>query len=478
MNTTYLQYILQHNCRIGINKAVVAGVSGGPDSLCLLDILWRLGYPVVVAHLNHGLRSEADEEAIKVEQEAITRNLPFIQNKVDVKNYAENQGLSVEEAARIVRYRFLFEQARVYQAQAVAVGHTADDQVETVLMHFLRGTGLAGLGGMQYYSLPNSWDQEIALVRPLLGTWREEIMEYLQERCIQPEVDESNQNRRFFRNRLRHELIPELEKYNPQIKRAMFNMADILRGDEEIVRDQVDRAWKECCVEQGPGYLGYAIDSLSRQSLGLQRQLLRRGLSVLVPGLNDIDFKAIERGIVSIKNPSPAKTELMAGVDLRTEAGLLWLATRGTTLPLGEWPQVGIGMDCVLNLPGECNLGGGWVIRAGLIAVSPELIAQAEINPDPFQVWMDEDKIKSPISVRRRKTGDKLKPLGMGGHSVKLTDFMINLKIPSRARDGWPVITCAGEIIWVPGYRMGEFTRLRPSTRHAIHMQLSREEHC
>lgn len=474
MDLNNLQYILQHNCLIGINKAVVTGVSGGPDSLFLLDVLWRLGYRVIVAHLNHGLRPKAEEEAMKVESEASKRNLAFAYSKVNVRQYSRVNRLSVEEAARVVRYQFLFHEARKANAQAVAVGHTADDQVETVLMHFLRGSGLAGLSGMQYCCLPNSWDQEISLIRPLLGLWRGDILKYLEERAIQPEIDESNEDRRYFRNRLRHDLIPILEKYNPQVKRSLFNMAEVLRGDEAIVEMEVSRAWNDGLVERGPGYLGYNLEWLRNQSLGMQRQLLRKGMLTLVPGLRDIDFKSIDRGVNCIQNYLPGKTELVGGLHLEIEAGRLWLIHQDATPPVEDWPQIGEGLVFSLALPGQCDLGNGWIIETRLVDAADEVIAQAKVNLDLYQVWMDAEQILHLMHVRRRRTGDRMKPLGMGGHTVKLSDLMVNHKIPSRVRDGWPVIVCGEEIIWVPGLRLAETVRITSTTRQVAHMKLMR----
>jgi tRNA(Ile)-lysidine synthase len=476
VNINDLQYILQHNCQIGINKAVVTGVSGGPDSLCLLDILCRLGYPIIVAHLNHGLRSKSDQEAHQVHQHALSRNLPYVQKKVDIYSYAQENRLSIEEAARVVRYRFLFDLARKNRAQAVAVGHTADDQVETVLMHYLRGSGLAGLSGMGYYSLPNSWDKEIPIVRPLLGTWRDEIIQYLQERGIQPEIDESNQDRRYFRNRLRHDLIPELEHYNPKIKKALFHTAEILRGDHAIIQQSVDRVWAECCIEHGAGYIGFALDGLSRQPVGMQRQLLRRGMTALIPDLRDIEFKVIERGVERIKHYGFGKTELISGLHIQVDPGVVWLVSQNATLPIGDWPQVISGKEYYLDLPGECKLGNGWKIRAEQLLANAELFARVEKNTDPYRVWMDADKIVFPLLVRKRLAGDRFKPFGMGGHSVKLSDLMINFKVPSKARISWPVLVSGEEITWVPGVRMGEIARLVSSTQRVAFLQLQKTD--
>src|SRR5512136_2975940 len=167
-----LETILQERCELEPGKPVLVGVSGGADSLCLLGILRETGYQVIVAHFNHRLRPEADQEAAAVSELAKSRGLPFVSAEADVRQVAVTQSLSLEEAARMLRYRFLFTAAKENSAQAVAVGHTADDQVETVLMHFLRGAGLAGLKGMEYRTILPVFDPLIPLVRPLLMLWR------------------------------------------------------------------------------------------------------------------------------------------------------------------------------------------------------------------------------------------------------------------------------------------------------------------
>jgi len=145
-----LPLVLQNYCRLDIKNPILLGVSGGPDSVCLLDLLSRLGYRIVVAHFNHRLRAEAHEEARRVGDLVDRMRVPFVVGSQDVARYAQIKGLSIEEAAREARYKFLFEQAERLHVQAVMVGHTADDQVETVLMHLLRGAGLDGLQGMAY----------------------------------------------------------------------------------------------------------------------------------------------------------------------------------------------------------------------------------------------------------------------------------------------------------------------------------------
>ncbi len=158
-----LSHILREECQLDPAKPIVVGVSGGPDSLCTLDVLERCGYSPVVAHFNHQLRPEAEAESEVIRQLAENRKLPFIKGEDDVAARAEKRNESLEEAARNARYQFLFSSAKSVAAQAVAVGHSADDQAETVLMHLLRGAGMDGLSGMVFRALPNAWSEKFPL---------------------------------------------------------------------------------------------------------------------------------------------------------------------------------------------------------------------------------------------------------------------------------------------------------------------------
>ncbi len=468
------QYILQHNCRIELNKPVLVGVSGGPDSLCLLDLFWQSGLSVVVAHLNHGLRLAADAEAEVVRREAEARKLQFIYQKIDVFEYAERQRISIEEAAREVRYRFLFEHARLTGAQAVAVGHTADDQVETVLMHLLRGTGLAGLRGMKYRAVPNNWNAIIPLIRPLLGFWRVDIQRYLDEHGIHAVLDESNLDVDYFRNRVRSELIPYLQKYNPKIKQALFRMADIVGNDYEVIENMVSSAWDECCVFKGNGYVGYDIGHLSEKPKGVLRQLIRRGIELIRDGLRDTDYDQIERAVDFIFTPTTTRTNLNEDVYLQREGQILWLALREAELPIFDLPQLAGDKGYVLDVPGVCHFAQGWVFSVELVELNSSVLKCLQANRDAYQAWVDADCLSLPLELRGRKPGDRFQPLGMTQGSIKISDFMINQKIPQRARDHYPLVVSGGEIIWIPGYRLGHKVRVTSDTKRIIHMSLAR----
>ncbi len=419
-----VSHILQYNCKLIPDKPVVIGVSGGPDSLCLMDVLWRLGYALVVAHFNHGLRPEAADEAKKVEAQARQRGLSCIVGSQDVAAYARQHGLSLEEAGRTLRYRFLFAQAERHHAQAVAVGHTADDQVETLLMHLLRGAGTSGLRGMEYCSLPNPWSTKIPLVRPLLGVWRDEVLAYVDKHGLQPVWDASNLDRTFYRNRLRHELIPYLEASHPGLRRRLWRTAEVLRQEDNLLEALVDQVWPACV----PGveahtlaplqFLALEREAFLAQPLALQRRLLRRAMAHLQPGLRQVDFETIERGLAFIAAPATGQCLLSGGLRLLSEGQRLWLAAWQADLPRADWPQLPSALAMEVPLPGVISLPQNWELQA-------EVLERAQINdqtiltnPDPFQAWLDAEALPLPLYLRRRRPGDRLWTLGMGGHSL------------------------------------------------------------
>ena len=466
-----LDSILQHECKLVRDRPVIAAVSGGPDSLCLLDCLWRLGYAVIVAHFNHGLRPEAGAEAEAVRRTTERMGVPFVQEQANVRRFQEESHLSLEEAARTLRYRFLFEQAHTSSAQAVAVGHTADDQVETVLMHLLRGAGSAGLRGMRYRSLPNAWSDTIPLARPLLGVWRSQVMETIAQRGLEPVMDPSNQDTTFYRNRLRHELIPYLQGYNPRIKDVLWRTAEVLGEEYAVLEENVEKAWDNCMTMQSPGAISFDPTALRAQPAGIQRMLMRRAVSLLQPGLRDVDFASVERALKFLASPlRSGKSDLAAGLRLLLEDGRFWLAKWEADLPGLGWPQVPPGKELALPVPGEMELPEGWVLQAVRLPVEATL----ERDPHPYQAWLDAASLEAPLHVRGRRPGERFQPLGMGEHSLKLSDFMINAGLPRRARDGWPLVCSGQAVAWVPGFRPAHFARLTEATREVVHITLFR----
>lgn len=468
--------ILTEDCRLNIDQPVLVGVSGGPDSLCLLDAIERSGYLPVAAHFNHHLRSDAAQDLEMVRSFAEGRGMLFVAGESDVGALASMGKSSIEEAARHARYTFLYDQAISYGAQAVAVGHNADDQVETVLMHLLRGSGLEGLGGMSVRALPNAWSENIPLVRPLLSFWRDQILEYSQDQGLNPVIDTTNEDKTHFRNRLRHELIPFLADYNPAVRKVIWRSAEVLRGDFELLEQVVDRAWQDCFLNSGAGFAAIDAQRASKHPIGVQRYLLRRTIAMLRPELRDIGFETIERGREILQDwRQPAEVDLISGLKLVSESGRLWVADWSADLPSDDWPQV-LDAESKLSVPGSIRLAGKWQLFAEKISTTDLIRETFQKEPDPYQVVLDLDSIQTPLLVRSRREGDRFHPLGLGEHSVKLSEFMINEKLPRRARRGWPLVFSGEQIAWVPGLRMADPFRITDATQVAVKLELIRPD--
>ena len=457
---------------------MIVGVSGGPDSLCLMSVLRKAGYHVIVAHFNHKLRPDSDVDANVVEQTASRLNLASIIESGDVRAYAEAEKLSVEEAARFMRYRFLMAQAQRLQAQAVAVGHTADDQVETVLMHFIRGAGLAGLKGMNYRTVIQAFDPQIPVVRPLLDSWREETVVYCAANGLRPRHDPSNASLDFFRNRLRHLLIPTLESYNSRFREVVWRTSRSLAGDYEILASVLDEAWKTCVSQQNPGFITFDATSLMNQPLGLQRNLIRRAIEAVHPDELDINFATLERATNFISDPDEVRhhrMDLTGGVHLIREGSLIYIAARNVTLPIERWPQMPNESNVIqLRIPGTVKLSGDWKLNCERWNIASLATEQARANEDPFQAWIDAQGIDDALELRVREEGDRFEPLGMDGHEIKISDFFINVKLPQRARDRWPLLCVGEKVVWVPGYRPAHPFRLTESTRQALYFSMTK----
>jgi len=473
-----LHSILRDQCGLSRESPVIVGVSGGPDSLCLMSVLRKAGYHAIVAHFNHKLRPDSDTDANIVERTAARLNLASVIESGDVRAYAESEKLSIEEAARIMRYRFLMRQAHRLNAQAVAVGHTADDQVETVLMHFIRGAGLAGLKGMTYRTIIRMFDPEIPVVRPLLDTWREETVVYCAANGFRPRHDPSNASLDFFRNRLRHLLIPTLESYNPRFREAIWRTSRSLTSDYEILADILDNAWTSCVVQEDSGFITFDSAALTGQPLGLQRNLIRRAIEYVHPDDLDINYATLERATNFISDPDVirhARMDLTGGVHLLREGPLIYIAAKNVTLPIERWPQMPDESRVIsLKIPGTVRLSGGWKLNCERWNMASLATEQAHMNNDPFQVWVDAHGIQDALELRVRQDGDRFEPLGMDGHEMKISDFFINAKLPHRARERWPLLCMGEKVVWVPGYRPAHPYRLTDATRQALYFSMTR----
>jgi len=465
-----LKKILQDECQIGFERPTLVAVSGGADSLCVADFLHQHGYSLVVAHFDHKLRPGSSSEANIVKEFAQQRDLQFVLGEEEVRARIKEGVTSVEEAARNARYEFLFRYAEELHAQAVVVGHTADDQVETFLMHLLRGAGLGGLSGMPYRWLPNTWHDRIPLVRPLLSIWREETTAYCQQRGLEVVVDPTNSDPSYFRNRLRLELIPYLETFNPSVRKLIWQTVQVLGGDRETITQIIDQAWSRVLVGSGENYVTLDTVLCSTYPLATQRHLIRRAIGRLRPGLRDISFEAVERAVGQIQQSKPfAEVDLIAGLKMVSEDDRMWIAEWSAELPVVDWPQVNVD-PVTLDIGSAIDLHQGWQLAAEQVEVGS--IPPQAIDGVVNQTYLDLERIEMPLMVRTRKPGDRIQLSGLQGRSQKVADFMINQKIPRRAREKWPLVCSSDQIVWVAGYRAAHFCRITSQTSRVLKLEL------
>jgi tRNA(Ile)-lysidine synthase len=475
VDLNFFSEICEKQCGLKIGQPVLAAFSGGTDSLSLLFLLMKAGYPVIAAHFNHHLRTaaDADEKAAKVSAQKM--GIPFLSGGADISEVVREQKLSVEEAARQYRYSWLFEQARSMNAQAIAVGHTADDQVETVLMHLLRGTGLAGLLGMSFRQIFPLWDTVIPLVRPLLSTWRLETETICNQAGLVPVYDESNNSKQYFRNRIRLELIPYLQGFNPQVKPHILQTTRIL-AEEEIILEKVKAdAWQKCFDRRSGRWISLHLTELKVHPEGLRRAVLRRALWELVPERRDIDFEATLALTDFVSSPTRSGAIQLPGkiwVQIVSELLFLWNGEPGLTEFL---PQIEVGKEYRMNVNEMIDFPG-WQIE---VREDDLTSAQTAIQKGGFadRVWLDADRLIFPLTIRGSQPGERFHPLGMGGKSQKISDYWVNHKVPRQARKNWPMIVSGQLIAWIPGYTLSELAAVTGQTRRVVAISLRILDH-
>ena len=450
------------------NKPLVVGVSGGPDSVCLLHILSglkrTLGTELHIAHLNHLLRgAESDADAEYVSSLALELEIPATIERRDVKAYQRKHRLSLEEAAREVRYAFFSEVARSLGADTVAVGHTADDQIETILMHVVRGTGLAGLRGMQplnIWHLPKG--DKLRIARPLLEVRRGETEAYCSAQGLSPRIDSSNSLPTQLRNQVRSQLIPLLLRYNPDIEMALLRTARAADADLAYIDEQVSQLWGRVVKERPEGIVIERVE-FSPLDPALKRHLIRSVLQRLLGDLQDIESIHVESLLDAMTKPAGKRLSLPRGLAFHGDYRHGLITARGGI----GCPYPPLQGEHRLNVPGETELSG-WRVRGTILDHRPTDADEGELK-----AYLDFDVTGDALTVRGRRRGDRFQPLGME-LPKKLQDFMVDSKIPRHWRDHMPLVCSPQHILWVVGWRIDHRARVTPSTRRVLCLEFER----
>ncbi len=443
--------------------------------MTLLHAMKAKNLAPIAAHFNHKLREESDQEAAFVRDFCQAEGLPFREGEGDVQSYSEEMGLSVEEAARILRYQFLFKIAKLEFAGAVAVAHHANDQVETILMNLLRGTGARGLTGMKTVSLPNSWSDTIPLIRPLLDLSKNQILEYIKEHQLPSLEDPSNKDLAFHRNNIRHSLIPQLEDISPGFKRRLIQTSRIISSEDQALDHFCDIAWDDCLNSQGGSYLQLIREYFLNCPTAIQRRLIRKALSNLRPDYRELSFPQVEAALNFFRNPAQKSTNWVSRVNLSQSPKWVVFSNWETDLVKDQFPQMRNSRENIIPTEGELALGNGWYFNVKQLEYSPDQYDQLSYPGEDFKVWVDKKSLgKSPI-LRVRREGDIIQPFGMGGQSMKVSDMMINEKIPALYRAEWPLLSSGDVVLWIPGGRLSQKILVTRKSSELLELSFTRK---
>ena len=449
---------------------VLVALSGGPDSVCMLHILNELrsefSLGLCVAHFNHKLRPEAALEDAEFARETAKKlGLAYVTSSADVRGFAEEQKLSIEDAARRMRYDFLCRSALSLGANKVAVGHNADDQAETVLMRLIRGSGPQGLAGIPPTRRLGAGDG-LLIIRPLINVWRLDIMRYLSKNRLKFRTDETNESPEYLRNRIRLDLIPKLEnEYNPQIKRRLASAASTLAAENDFMEAEAKLLAGEVAVEIKPHQIVFDTTLLGT----LHSALRNRVFSMLVimakpdaPMLEALHYAGADTLICAGRG----KLDLPGGLRLETSEGF------GLISDVAHKPARS-------GKAFEIPIGATADVRELSISITTKVL-EAIKSPDrlvrmckPNRQYFDLEAVRMPLEVRFRRPGDSFRPLGARG-SKKLKDYFIDKKIPRFLRDRVPILVSNGKIMWVMGHEIDERYRLKPKSGAALRVDYER----
>jgi len=465
---------IHENRMVSEGERILLAVSGGADSTCLLHLMVslkeKLGISLHVAHLDHQLRgkeSEADADYVMCLSDSL--DVPATVSKADVRGYQKKYRLTLEEAAREVRYNFLAETAAAVGADAIVTGHTLDDQIETILLHIIRGTGIKGLIGLNARSRRLLNGRQIDIIRPLLEISREETQQYCLEHNLMARVDSSNQSLSMLRNRIRLKLLPELKNYNPGVVESLLRISAIAADEIAFLDSEMEKV-RESIVERHGDVIVLNKEGFDDLPKALKRHLLRAVIKEMVGTLKDIEERHIEEIIGLLEKRAGKYINLPYGLIFAVEYGRYVLGS--SIHAICPFPE--IIKEPAITIPGVTDISG-WSIETSIMEQG--LSGDGE---NPMAAYLDADKTGENLSVRSRIEGDRFQPLGFDTPK-RLNRFMIDAKIPQSWRERVPLVCCHGQglpvhgqIIWVVGYRIDDRYKVASDTRRVLKIEFKR----
>ncbi|KPL05543.1 MAG: hypothetical protein AMJ73_00350 [candidate division Zixibacteria bacterium SM1_73] len=446
---------------------VLVAVSGGPDSVALLYALLEIkdefDLNLCVAHLNHKLRgAESEEDQKFVKNLAHKLNLKFFSKSIDVKKEAKERKLSMEEAARLVRYRYLEDLAERIKADKIAMGHQANDQAETFLMRLLRGAGGSGLSGIP--------PKRGKIIRPLIDIKKEEIERFLKQKGQSFRTDSSNLLPNYFRNKVRLLLLPQIKKeFNPKIVDVLNRASNIISLQQQYIEKKSEEILRIVCKSKKKDKIVLDLRRFIDYNICLKREMIRLCVKELVgdrfaslaTSSTELSFDTIERTLGLIqKQKSGRKVKLI---------GNTWAEVSSENLAI--YIEKRKQHNYTISLPGTKDLRGLGIRIKSEIVSRPSLPQKIKSKGEQV-AFLDWEKLKEPFRLRNRRPKDKFKPLGMQG-TKSVADFSIDMKIPRYERDEAMLLTAGGKIAWILGYRISDEFKVTDKTKKVLRMEVS-----
>jgi len=468
---TVRQTIATHRM-LAAGDSVLIAVSGGPDSVTLAHVLHTLApeyrLRLAIAHLNHGLRKiDSDRDAEFVADFARRHGVPCYSEKKDVLHFQQSAHLSLEEAARKIRYGFFKEIALRYGFNKIAVGHQGNDNAELVLMNLLRGSGPLGLSGI----VPV---RDGKIIRPLIHLKRSDIIEYITEKKMHFVIDASNADLSFRRNRIRHDLIPELEKsYNPGIIDTLNRLGTIMRAEDQWFENVLAAKFNQCVSIKGPDTVSLDLGRFKDLQTAAKRRIVRKAILSVKKDLRRITLLHIDAVLALIdKSPDVGCLNLPAGIQIVLKDTDLTITKVKRLSPAhpdrSAQPSV-IDYEYTISGPGVLSIKEtGATLKLSEIAVD-DVPGFNTAGKD--RAFLDLDSVQFPLVVRNPRPGDRFSPLGLNG-TQKVQKFFIDNKVPGPQRRICPLLLSGDKIIWIAGHRIDNCVKVVSATRRILKAEL------
>lgn len=452
------------NKMIKKGDAIIVALSGGPDSMCLLHVLYFLkekyDLTIYAAHINHMLRGEESDKDEEVCREFCKKhNIEFFSRSVDIETMVSERSISTEMAGREARYGFFEELLKELGANKVAVAHNLNDQAETVLMRLMRGTGIEGLVGIKAV-------RDDIFIRPIINITRAEIEEYCEVNCLRARIDKTNFEPIYSRNKIRLELIPYIENnFNSDIITTLSRMCELIKKDEDFIQENVTKHFEKLCDIREEKVIIYS-DAFNLHPSLISR-IIRKALLIFRGDINNIQSIHIDNIIKVQGSPTGKYTTVSKGILITNVYGNIEITKKSQKVK----PKKVLSDDSVSLVIGDNYIG-----ELGVNIKIKSVVDYKSMNFKGIENirYFNYDNVKN-ISVRVRRDGDRFIPFGMKG-SKKLKDIFMDLKVPREERDSVPLLCFDEDISWIVGYKISDKYKVYEGVKNIIEVTVERQE--